>query len=205
MAERGLQLSTEKTVITNISDGFDFLGWNFRKYNGKLLIKPSVKSQKTVLEKIRRVIRDNKSAKQDSLIAQLNPIITGWSTYHQGTVAKEIFSKIDNEVYLLLRRWARRRHPMKSREWINNRYWHAVENRHWVFKDSLTLQRMTDKHIIRHIKLKLDMNPYIDHEYFQKRRYRLLVNRTLGINLEAGQPSAAETGNRSASDCLSEA
>ena len=205
MAERGLQLSTEKTVITNISDGFDFLGWNFRKYNGKLLIKPSEKSQKTVMEKIRKVIRDNKSAKQDSLIAQLNPIISGWSTYHQGTVAKDVFSKIDNEVYLLLRRWARRRHPKKNRKWVKERYWHTVGNRHWVFKDTLTLRRMTDKPIIRHIKLKLDMNPYIDRDYFQKRRYRLLVNRTLGINLEAEQPSAAETGNRPAGDCLSEA
>jgi hypothetical protein len=50
--------------------------------------------------KIRKVIRDNKSAKQDNLIAQLNPIITGWSTYHQETVAKNAFSKINNEVYL---------------------------------------------------------------------------------------------------------
>ena len=33
-----------KTLITNINEGFDFLGWNFRKYNGKLLIKPSKKS-----------------------------------------------------------------------------------------------------------------------------------------------------------------
>jgi RNA-directed DNA polymerase len=94
---------------------------------------------------------------------------------------------------------------MKNRKWVKERYWHAVGNRHWVFKDTLTLRRMTDKPIIRHIKLKLDMNPYIDHDYFQKRRYRLLVNRTLGINLEAEQPSVAETGNRPAGDCLSEA
>jgi len=33
---RGLELSPEKTVITHIDDGFDFLSWNFRKYKGKL-------------------------------------------------------------------------------------------------------------------------------------------------------------------------
>ena len=52
LAERGLSLSEEKTMITNISEGFDFLGFNIRKYNGKLLIKPSMKSQKKIIEKL---------------------------------------------------------------------------------------------------------------------------------------------------------
>ena len=44
LKERGLTLSVEKTKITHIEEGFDFLGWNFRKYDGKLLIKPSKKT-----------------------------------------------------------------------------------------------------------------------------------------------------------------
>ena len=48
LAQRGLTLSQEKTRITHITDGFDFLGFNIRKYNGKLLIKPSRKSQKKI-------------------------------------------------------------------------------------------------------------------------------------------------------------
>jgi len=66
LAERGLQLSEEKTVITHIGDGFDFLGKNIRKYNGKLLIKPSKTSVKSFLEKVRSIIKDNKSTKQDT-------------------------------------------------------------------------------------------------------------------------------------------
>jgi RNA-directed DNA polymerase len=78
MAERGLQLSDEKTVITHVSEGIDFLGWNFKKYrNGKVLTKPSKKSQQKVLEKIRTVINSHRGAKQDDLIAMLNPIIRG--------------------------------------------------------------------------------------------------------------------------------
>ena len=47
MKERGLQLSEEKTIITHITKGFDFLGWNFRKYkDNKLIIKPAKKSVK---------------------------------------------------------------------------------------------------------------------------------------------------------------
>ena len=44
MQERGLSLSLEKTKVTHISEGFDFLGQNVRKYRGKLLIKPSKKN-----------------------------------------------------------------------------------------------------------------------------------------------------------------
>jgi RNA-directed DNA polymerase len=205
MAERGLQLSEEKTVITNISQGFDFLGWNFRKYKGKLLIKPSEKSQQKAREKLRQVIASNKGVTQDDLIRRLNPIINGWSTYHQGTVARKVFSTIDNDVYLHLWKWARHRHPGKSPKWIMKRYWKTVGNKHYVFMDTLTLRKMCDKKIIRHIPLKLDKNPYIDREYFQKRQYRLLVNRILGLNLENKQSTQTVAGNLPAEDCLPEA
>jgi RNA-directed DNA polymerase len=205
MAERGLKLSEEKTVITHISQGFDFLGWNFKKYKGKLLIKPSKKSQQKVLEKLRQVIENNKGATQDNLIRQLNPIINGWGIYHQGTVARKVFSTIDNDVFLHLWKWARRRHSGKSRKWIMKRYWKTVGNKHYVFMDTLTLRKLCDKKIIRHIPLKLDMNPYIDKDYFHKRRYRLLVNRTLGLNLESKQSTQTKTGNHPADDCLHEA
>jgi RNA-directed DNA polymerase len=203
IAQRGLQLSEEKTVITDISQGFDFLGWNFRKYKGKLLIKPSKKSQQKVLEKLRQAITNNKGVTQDDLIRLLNPIINGWSTYHQGTVAKKVFATIDNDLFLHLWKWARHRHPGKSRRWIMKRYWKTVGKKHYVFRDTLTLRKMGDKKIIRHIPLKLGMNPYIDKDYFQKRRYRLLVNRTLGLNLESKQPTQTMTGNHPADDCLS--
>ena len=80
MAERGLQLSEEKTVITHINDGFDFLGKNIRKYNGKLLIKPSKQSVGSLLKKVREIVKSNKSAKQDSLIRQLNRLSVDGST-----------------------------------------------------------------------------------------------------------------------------
>jgi RNA-directed DNA polymerase len=180
IAQRGLQLSEEKTKITDIHEGFDFLGWNFRKYKGKLFIKPSKKSQEKVFQKIRETIKSNISSTQDELIRQLNPIVNGWSNYHQGAVAKKIFSRIDQLTFLSLWKWARKRHPLKSRHWIKNRYWKTEGHRHWVFKDTLTLRRMAEKKIIRHISLKLDMNPYIDKDYFSNRHLRLLINRRLG-------------------------
>ncbi len=79
LKERGLELSTEKTLVSHIDDGFDFLGWNFRKYKGKLLIKPSRKSIDKIIKNINDVIKKGKAWSQESLIRKLNPIITVWA------------------------------------------------------------------------------------------------------------------------------
>src|SRR5216683_958081 len=113
LAERGLVLSPEKTKITHIREGFDFLGWNIRQYDGKLLMKPSkanVKANvKAHLDKIREVIKANKMAKQANLIRLLNPILRGWANYHSHVVAKETFARVDARVWSMLWRWAVRR------------------------------------------------------------------------------------------------
>jgi len=80
LAIRGLELSPEKTVITHIDDGFDFLGWNFRKYKGTLLIKPSQKSIKSITQKLKTTVSKAKVRTQDELIKTLNPVIRGWAT-----------------------------------------------------------------------------------------------------------------------------
>ena len=91
LEERGLTLSEEKTLITRIEDGFDFLGCNVRKYSGKLLIKPAKSSVKSFLRKIRGIIRQNKAATQQDLIARLNPVIRGWVNFHRFNVSDQIF------------------------------------------------------------------------------------------------------------------
>jgi RNA-directed DNA polymerase len=88
LAERGLQLSKEKTTVTHISEGFDFLGENVRKYDGELLIKPSAKNVKAFLNGVPETIRVNRSAKQETLINLLNPTIRGWVNYHRHVVAR---------------------------------------------------------------------------------------------------------------------
>jgi len=174
LKERGLELSEEKTLITHIDKGFDFLGWNFRKYNGKLLIKPSNKSIDSVTRKISDTIKGGKAWPQKNLIGALNPIITGWTNYHQSVVSKDIFSKLDYRVWNMLWKWAKRRHPKKSRSWIAKKYWHSEGTRNWVFSIEKTkLKLFSDTKIVRHTRLKLNMNPYLDKEYFGARRYKL--------------------------------
>ena len=79
LKDRGLELSEEKTLITHIDEGFDFLGWNFRKYNVKHLIKPSGKSIDSVTRKISDKIKGGKAWPKKNPIGALNPITTGWT------------------------------------------------------------------------------------------------------------------------------
>ncbi|MGH9625171.1 MAG: group II intron reverse transcriptase/maturase, partial [Bryobacteraceae bacterium] len=132
LAERGLQLSQEKTTITHISEGFDFLGQNVRKYGGKLLIKPSAKNVKAFLDRVRETIRANRSAKQESLIKLLNPMIRGWANYHRHVVAKRTYGAVDDHIWHMLWRWARRRHPNKPTDWVRQKYFRSLEQRHGV-------------------------------------------------------------------------
>ena len=62
LMERGLTLSREKTQIVHIETGFDFLGFNVRKYHGKLLIKPAPSSIAAVKDKVRQILKTGTSA-----------------------------------------------------------------------------------------------------------------------------------------------
>ncbi|KAF5433071.1 RNA-directed DNA polymerase [Candidatus Methanophagaceae archaeon] len=173
LKERGLELSDEKTQIIHIDDGFDFLGWNFRKYKGKLLIKPSKKAIDIVTRKISDVIKRAKAWNQENLIDALNPIVIGWSNYHQSVVSAEVFSKQDNRMWNMLWRWAKRRHQDKSKNWIIKKYWHSDGSRNRVFSTERNrLKLFSDTKIVRHTSLKLAKNPYLDSEYFKQRKLR---------------------------------
>lgn len=179
---RGLTLSEEKTLITNIRDGFDMLGWNFRKYNDKLIIKPSKKSVKAINEKLHEIILGKgKTWKQESLIVKLNQTITGWTNYHQSVCAAKTFSAIDHNIFELLWRWAKRRHPNKSKKWKVQRYWHSKGSRNWVFCTEKTeLKEAAHTPIIRHVKIRASANPYLEPEYFEKRKFQNGMRRLSG-------------------------
>lgn len=114
LRDRGLQLSPEKTCITHIDQGFDFLAQNLRKYGGKLLIRPSKKNTHTFLEKVRQIIRHDVGFSQTRLIRRLNPVIRGWANYHRHIVATKTFSRVEWVMWHCLLRWAKRRHSGKS-------------------------------------------------------------------------------------------
>lgn len=174
LAERGLELSDEKTRITHIEDGFDFLGQNVRKYNGKLLIKPSKKNVATFVANIREVIKGSKAATAGHLVRMLNPKIKGWSMYHRHICAKRTFCLVDHAIFKTLWQWCVRRHPNKGKRWIAQKYFTTVPGEHggnhWVFfgeiekQDGITkpvaLFEASRVRIRRHIKVRAEVNPY---------------------------------------------
>jgi len=170
LAERGLELSESKTLITHINDGVDFLGWSLRKYGGSFVTKPSKESIKKITDKVSKIIHKAAAWSQEQLIKALNPVITGWANYHRHIVAKKTFQKLDNIIWNMLWRWAKRKHPKKGKKWIARRYWHTEGTRNWVFKEkAATLVLFADTKIRRHIMVKLDKNPYLDRDYFLER------------------------------------
>lgn len=182
LSVRGLELSAEKTRISHIDEGFDFLGFNIRRYKGKLLIKPSSEGIKSVKKNIKDVLERNKAAKTNNVVGLLNPIIRGWANYYRHVVSQRIFDKLDNAIWKMTWGWAKRRHPNKSPTWIKNKYFQARGTKNWVFcekHDSLELLTMGCFPIRRHVKIKADANPYDPqwHQYFDKRSKRSTAGR----------------------------
>jgi RNA-directed DNA polymerase len=169
LAERGLRLSEAKTRVLHVNEGFDFLGWNFRKYRGKLLIKPSRKNVQAFYAKVREVIKRHMTMPQVVLIQNLNPILRGWAQYHQPVVAKETFSKLDSRIRWRLVRWARRLHPRKSHAWVHQKYWRDLDGRSEFAgvetsedgtREAVRLYQLADTVITRHQKIKADYNAF---------------------------------------------
>lgn len=189
---RGLTLSEEKTKITHIDEGFDFLGFNIRKYKGTLLIKPSKKNVKEFLAKIKSIVRKNQAIRQDKLIGLLNPVITGWGNYYKGCVAAKTFKNADAQIFYKLWAWALRRHRHKGKKWVYNRYFLSKKGRAWTFGTMLknngkpfpyTLKYLSDIDTkTKPIKIRSKANPF-DPEwrpYFEMRNRMKMLSSLKG-------------------------
>jgi RNA-directed DNA polymerase len=226
LSVRGVALSREKTQITHIHQGFDFLGWNFRKYvpkspyrNAKLLIKPSKKNVSAFYRKVREIIKGSGALTQDALIGQLNPVLKGWAQYHSPVVAKEAFSKLDNLIFWRIWRWAKRRHPRKSADWIRNKYFRSIGRQNWVFaypykngkgeRQHRRLYGLAETAIVRHKRLPGEYQPYDATQELKwealrvqrmqhKLRYRgqvlSIFRRQMGLCALCGHAISKETG-----------
>jgi RNA-directed DNA polymerase len=181
LRERGLELSPEKTKITPMEEGLDFLGHHLRWYKGKYLAMPAKKSKKNLLQKVRGIVKGNAQATAGRVISLLNPVLRGWTEYHRTQSSKRAFATLDHHIFWTLWRWAKRRHPRKSAKWVRKKYFHQEGNRSWVFTGEVTdyrgrtrvvqLMSMASVPIERHIKIRDGANPYAPEweEYFEQR------------------------------------
>jgi RNA-directed DNA polymerase len=185
----GLELSDEKTRITHIKDGFDFLGFTVRKYNKNvflspkksrgnknqrriwnrkdewkdyiLRITPSKNNIKNLKYKIWQEVKGLNGASQAKVIERLNPIIRGWAMYYRHVVSKTVFTDVDHYIWQKVLRWALRMHHQKSKTWVHQRYYKRVGNNKWVFTaEKRALYSMASIPIKRFVKVNNDYRVY---------------------------------------------
>lgn len=184
LAERGLSLSEEKTKITSIDEGFDFLGQNLRKHKEKLVIKPSRASVQGLLDKVRQIIDRHKGKSAERLISVLNPIIRGWANYHRYSICTRTFFYIDYVISGALFRWTRRRNQQKSKSWIVRKHFRSPLGKTGVFSAKAKnrkgqtvyyhLQKALDVSKLLYRKVIATAHPYQPEKtaYFANRKFR---------------------------------
>ncbi|HMV55078.1 MAG TPA: group II intron reverse transcriptase/maturase [Rhodocyclaceae bacterium] len=170
LATRGLELSQEKTRITHVAEGFDFLGQTVRKFRMAIIITPSKKNVQAFKTKVKSIFAEQRTAKQETLILKLNPVVRGWANYHRTVNASKTFAAIDAWLWQKTWQWARRRHPNKSAGWTKVKYFGRIGARNWVFASRTTdsdggrkfrsLVQASDTKIRRYTKIKGEANPF---------------------------------------------
>jgi RNA-directed DNA polymerase len=140
LAPRGLVFNEDKTRIVHLADrgGVDFLGFNIRRYRGKLLIKPSKAAVARIRARLTAEMKALRGHNAQRVLIRLNPIIRGWSAYYRHVVSAKVFQKLDYHVWKLAYKWARHSHPRKGKRWIASRYFgrfNSARRDRWVFGD----------------------------------------------------------------------
>jgi len=221
LKDMGLELKPEKTRIAHTlegeSAGFNFLGFNVRQYRVpeaqsgvrggnsksgkdklgfKTIIKPSKEAIKRHAREMKQVITGHQAAPQGALIARMNPIITGWANYYRTVVSGEAFSRQDQQLYNVLRAWARRRHK-KSLAWVHRKYWQWGDENGWTFTDGKhALNKHTKVKIKRHVKVRGNASPYDGNLLYwgQRLKEHPLVNTRTGSLLVSQKGRCASCG-----------
>jgi len=198
LAERGLRLSPEKTKITNIETGFDFLGANVRKYRGKLLIKPSKRNVVGFVRSLREFIRKARSITTVEFIRALSRKLRGWAHAFRHLVSHDIFNFVDAAIFKSLLRWVRRRHPHKGWRWLRKKYFRGDRGRRWIFTaktrsadgtdTDIDLFRASSLRIRRHIKTRGAATVF-DPDYASYFRERKRRGGSLARNRSIVQPA----------------
>ncbi|MFD4506332.1 group II intron reverse transcriptase/maturase [Streptomyces sp. NPDC058457] len=176
---RGLRFNEEKTQVTNLDRGFDFLGFNIRRNSNRMvIIRPSKDAVKRIRERLRIEVKELNGSNAAAVLRRLTPIVRGWATYYRGVVSSKIFQSLDTYVWKLTYKWARRSHPNKPKDWVVKRYFGTFNKSRadkWVFGDRVSgayLYKFAWTPIVRHVMVKgaASMDDPALQDYWAKRR-----------------------------------
>ena len=175
LSMRGLELSKEKTHITHIRDGFDFLGFNFRKYpNDKVIVKPTKDGIKSFKLKVKEIFKEYRSSSLELLIDKLNPVIRGWGYYYRFVNSKVIFSELDKYIWYKSFNWLKRLHQRRETVKYYKKYFKPFSDTYkseTLSNGTKSVFRLSIIPLVEHIKIVATANPFNsdDDDYFTKR------------------------------------
>ena len=189
LAPRGLAFNEDKTHVVTLADGLDFLGFNVRRYRGKLLIKPSKAAVRRIRARLKTELRSLRGSNAQAVIRRLNPIIRGWANYYRTQVAGEIFGQLDQYLWRLTWKWATYSHPNKPKPWVFARYYgkfNKSRQDRWVFGDRHSgayMHKFAWTHILRHQTVWQGASPddptLADYWAWRRRKALLPINKTI--------------------------
>jgi len=180
LAQRGLTLSEAKTRIVHVDEGFNFLGFEIRRFGGTLLTKPQKEKVLDHLRAIKAYLDGHKQTPVPNVIKDLGPVIRGWAYYYRHCAAKETFSKASHRVWAMTWTWAKRRHPNKPSKWVKARYFKA--DGYWTFTDGTAkLYRHNATPITRFTKVIGRSSPMDPKQraYWEERKKRHVARETI--------------------------
>lgn len=102
----------------------------------KTIVSPSQEASMRHLTSLDQRLQRLQNGTQEQVIAQLNPLILGWSSYYTGLVSAEIMQHYDDLLTQRLLQWASHRHPGKTQDWLFAHYWHQVGAKRDIFATS---------------------------------------------------------------------
>lgn len=173
LKERGLTLSQDKTHITHVRKGFNFLGFHIRQFKGKTFTFPQKEKVLAKLREIRAWLKKNKHATPEAVISYLNPIIRGFGNYYKTGAAKSVLSYFDHKIWQALWRWAKNRHRSQDNKrgagYVKKKYFRTYMGQKWTFFAKTSDRRGNPRYvhicrasaipIERHVKVKETASP----------------------------------------------
>ena len=153
LATMGMRLSEEKTLVTHIEEGLDFLGWRIQRHRKRgtnrhyVYVYPSKKAVQAAKRKIKTLCRQvavNQSL--DDLLRRLNPMLRGWCAYFRPGVSSVVFSYLSHYAWQTVWRWLRRKHRRATITELRRRYcgggwWPASQHREMFHPEKVSTTR----------------------------------------------------------------
>lgn len=126
----GLRLAPDKTLVTHLDEGFDFLGHRIqrhRQWGGDrqyVYSYPSKKAKANVRRNIKTLTaKQNTGQAASVLFIRLGQIARGWALYFRHGASKTAFEELHRYLWRRVWLWLRKKHSKQSRRWIIRRYY----------------------------------------------------------------------------------